>query len=98
MDIKRGIAVSPGVAIGPALALDTEGARIPRRVVEPGLRDTEVQRLRQALAASAVDARAQEQKVSSQLGRQYGAIFAAHALPGGAAPPRRPAGPDTPQC
>ena len=30
MEIKRGIPVSPGVAIGPALVLDTEGFRIPR--------------------------------------------------------------------
>ena len=80
MEIRRGIAVSPGVAIGPALVLDTEGARIPRRAVEPDRRDAEVLRLRQALAAGARAAREQEQKVSAQLGRQYGGIFAAHAL------------------
>ena len=33
MEIKRGIAVSPGVAIGPALVVDTEGLCIPRRSV-----------------------------------------------------------------
>ena len=33
MEIKRGIAVSPGVAIGPALVLDTEGFRIPQRTI-----------------------------------------------------------------
>ena len=37
MEIKRGIAVSPGVAIGPALVLDSEWFRIPQRVrVEDG--------------------------------------------------------------
>ena len=35
MEIKRGIPVSPGVAIGPALVLDTEWFRIPQRSVEP---------------------------------------------------------------
>ena len=35
MEIRRGIAVSPGVAIGPALVLDTEGVRIPHRTVPP---------------------------------------------------------------
>ena len=34
MEIKRGIAVSPGVAIGPALVVDTEGCRIPRRNID----------------------------------------------------------------
>ena len=34
MEIKRGIAVSPGVAIGPALVVDTEGFRIPKRMIE----------------------------------------------------------------
>ena len=33
MEVKRGIAVSPGVAIGPALVLDTEGVRITHRTV-----------------------------------------------------------------
>src|SRR5947207_1022786 len=80
MDIKRGIAVSPGVAIGPALVLDTEGFRIPRRTVELERRDAEVQHLRQGLAAAAAEARTRQEKVSAQIGAQYGAIFGAHAL------------------
>jgi phosphotransferase system enzyme I (PtsI) len=80
MDIKRGIAVSPGVAIGPALVLDTEGFRLTPRTVEPARRDAECARLHQALAAAAAEARAQQQKVSAQLGAQYGAIFGAHSL------------------
>ena len=35
MEIKRGIPVSAGVAIGPALVLDTEFYRIPQRTVDP---------------------------------------------------------------
>ncbi len=80
MDIKRGIAVSPGVAIGPALVLDTEGFRLPHRTVEPARREAEVSRLRGALREAVAEARGQQQKVSAQLGAQYGAIFAAHAL------------------
>ena len=45
MEIKRGIAVSPGVAIGPALVLDTEWFRIPQRIVEPEQVDEEIDRL-----------------------------------------------------
>jgi phosphoenolpyruvate-protein phosphotransferase (PTS system enzyme I) len=80
MDIKRGIAVSPGVAIGPALVLDTEGFRIERRIIEPDRREFEVQRLYRGLAAAAAATRTQQLKVSAQIGSQYGAIFGAHAL------------------
>lgn len=79
MEIKRGIAVSPGVAIGPAMVLDTELFRIPQRFVEGDQLAEEVQRLRQALGAAASEARANQQAVSDKLGRQYGAIFGAHA-------------------
>jgi phosphotransferase system enzyme I (PtsI) len=80
MEIKRGIAVSPGVAIGPALVLDTEWFRIPQRVVEAAQVDDEVARLRQALAEAARETRANQDAVSAKLGPQYGAIFGAHAL------------------
>jgi phosphotransferase system enzyme I (PtsI) len=80
MEIKRGIAVSPGVAIGPALVLDTEGVRIPQRFIALDHQEAEIARLRQALAAASQEARARERMVSEKLGKQYGAIFAAHAL------------------
>src|SRR4051794_37168675 len=80
MEIKRGIAVSPGVAIGPALVLDTEGVRIPVRFIDRPQRQAEVERLRVALKAAVKTARAQQDAVTQKLGRQYGAIFAAHAL------------------
>jgi phosphotransferase system enzyme I (PtsI) len=80
MQIKRGIAVSPGVAIGPALVLDTEGYRIPNRFVERKQRGEELARLRSALRSAAEDAREQEAAISKKLGKQYGAVFAAHAL------------------
>jgi phosphotransferase system enzyme I (PtsI) len=80
MEIKRGSAVSPGVAIGPALVLDTEGVRIPQRSIEPSLAASEVERLHRALARAVEDARENERALSAKLGKQYGAIFAAHAL------------------
>jgi phosphotransferase system enzyme I (PtsI) len=80
MEIKRGIAVSPGIAIGPALVLDAEWFRIPQRVISPSQIDSECQRLRQALAQAAAETRANQEAVSTKLGPQYGAIFAAHAL------------------
>lgn len=80
MEIKRGIAVSPGVAIGPALVVDTEGFRIPRRNIDRAEIDDEIVRLRTALGNSALEAREIQKDISAKLGKQYGAIFAAHAL------------------
>jgi phosphotransferase system enzyme I (PtsI) len=80
MEIKRGIPVSPGVAIGPALVLDTELFRIPHRSVgQDGVKE-EVTRLHQALSAAAAEARQHQEAIAEKLGRQYGAIFGAHAL------------------
>ena len=80
MEIKRGIAVSPGVAIGPALVLDTEGVRIPRRFIPKDQARDEVAKLRAALIAAVAEARANQSAISEKIGKQYGAIFAAHAL------------------
>jgi phosphotransferase system enzyme I (PtsI) len=80
MEIKRGIPVSPGVAIGPALVVETEGIRITRRFIDKAQAQKEVDRLRQALKDAVADARANQDAISEKLGKQYGAIFAAHAL------------------
>jgi phosphotransferase system enzyme I (PtsI) len=80
MEIKRGIAVSPGVAIGPAFVVDTEGLRISRRSIDRGQVTDEITRLRAALAGAALEARETQKDISAKLGKQYGAIFAAHAL------------------
>lgn len=80
MEIKRGIPVSPGVAIGSALVLDTELFRIPKRFIQENGIKEEMARLRQALAASAAEARKNQEAVGEKLGRQYGAVFGAHAL------------------
>jgi phosphotransferase system enzyme I (PtsI) len=80
MEIKRGIPVSPGVAIGPALVLDTELFRIPQRFVDGNRTTEEIQRLRSALTAASREAHENQQTISEKLGRQYGAIFGAHAL------------------
>ena len=57
MEYRYGIAVSPGVAIGPALVLDTEGVLIPHRTVPPGQVEAEVARLNRALDETAASAR-----------------------------------------
>ncbi len=49
MEYKYGTAVSPGVAIGPALVLDSEGVLIPHRTVPRDQVDAEIVRLHDAL-------------------------------------------------
>ena len=48
MEIKKGIAVSPGISIAKSLVIDSEDYRIPRRSIEPSQRMTEIQRARNA--------------------------------------------------
>ena len=55
MQKLQGIAVSPGVAIGEALVMDTEGFRIPRRFVSRDAVDDELERLDKAIPAAAVE-------------------------------------------
>jgi len=75
---KRGIAVSPGVVQGPALVLGLEDFRIPQQFVSVDAVDTEIARLHLALEAAGRDISENEQLAADQLGKQYGAIFAAH--------------------
>ncbi|NBW97371.1 MAG: phosphoenolpyruvate--protein phosphotransferase [Planctomycetia bacterium] len=74
----QGIAVSPGVTIGEALVLDSEGFRIPRRFVERSAVDTELERLKNAVAETAVEIERNRDAVRAELGEQYAAIFQAH--------------------
>jgi len=78
MRTLQGIAVSPGVAIGEALIVDTEGFRIPRRFVMRDAVDDELQRLDNAVDAVGTEIERKRDAVTKQLGEQYGAIFAAH--------------------
>jgi len=80
MFVKRGIAVSPGIVSGPAFVLGTEDFRIPRRLVSIDAVDTEVARFRAALESLCSEISGNEELASERLGKQYGAIFAAHLL------------------
>jgi phosphotransferase system enzyme I (PtsI) len=79
MEVRRGIPVSAGVAIGPALMLDTESFRIPQRFIDKTRVDEEVGRLATALAEAAREARDNQTLINEKIGPQYGAIFGAHA-------------------
>ncbi len=78
MQKLQGIAVSPGVVIGEAFVMDTEGYRIPRRFLARDAVDEELQRLERAFLGAALEIEGHRDAVARELGKQYGAIFEAH--------------------
>src|SRR4051794_24319501 len=77
MEYRYGTAVSPGIAIGPALVLDTEGVRIPNKTVPAEQVDDEIARLREALDAAAAEAKEKRQRYTARFEPAIGNIFAA---------------------
>jgi phosphoenolpyruvate-protein phosphotransferase (PTS system enzyme I) len=78
MQKLQGIAVSPGVAIGESLVMDTEGFRIPRRFVSRDAVEDELERLDKSIAAATAEIAYNRDVISRELGEKYGAIFEAH--------------------
>ena len=80
MEIKRGIPVCPGVAIGPALILDAEGFRIPRVSIPSDQVEAEVRRFADALERASEAAREKSRTLAARLGADIGNIFYGQAL------------------
>ena len=80
MEIKKGIAVSPGVSIGKCLIIDSEDYRIPRRPIEALQRMAEIQRVRNAFreAVRELTALEQAQEQDETSGGRIKDIFAVH--------------------
>jgi phosphoenolpyruvate-protein phosphotransferase (PTS system enzyme I) len=79
MHTLRGIAVSPGIAIGPLRVLDPRGLRPPLRAVSLEAVPAEFDRLDRALELARVEAEAAELEARERIGPQYADILAAHA-------------------
>lgn len=77
MEYRYGNAVSPGIAIGPALVLDSEGVLISHRTVPPEQVDAEVARLHRALDETAEAARQDRERMTARLGPALGNIYGA---------------------
>lgn len=76
----RGIPVSPGVAIGPAVVLGADSFRIPQRFVAIDAIDAEIARFRTALELVCHEIEAHEKLAADTLGAQFAAIFSAHLM------------------
>jgi len=78
MEVKKGIPVSPGVAIAPAVVLDTEEYRISRRIVSPAEIPHEQEHIDLALDAARREVMELRDRTARQLGRETAAIFDFH--------------------
>jgi phosphotransferase system enzyme I (PtsI) len=78
MEIKKGIPVSPGVAIAPAVVLDAEDYRIMQREVALDELTHEKQHIDMALEAARGEVEQLRDQTSERLGRETAAIFDFH--------------------
>ena len=78
MKIKKGIGVSPGVAIAPAVVLDTEEFDIPERHVPVDLAKAELARVRKAAAVSKKEILDLQKRTSRRIGKETASIFDFH--------------------
>jgi phosphoenolpyruvate-protein phosphotransferase (PTS system enzyme I) len=78
MQVLRGLAVSPGIAIGPVVVLDPRGLRLPLRSITVDAVPAELERLDLAFESARIEAARAEAEARSRLGPQYADILAAH--------------------
>jgi phosphotransferase system enzyme I (PtsI) len=79
MQIKRGIPVSPGIAIAEVFLLEAEGVRIPEHFIQTHQVDAEVKRLEKAMDQALEELEALAHQVSEKAGATIAEIFSAHA-------------------
>src|SRR6185503_9932181 len=77
MEIRRGIGVSAGYAIGEALVFDREEYRINRRTIAAREVDGEIERFRKAVQAAAAEIRSQLAAMSKKVRDVAGSILEA---------------------
>lgn len=78
MFIKKGIPVSPGVAISRAVVIDAEDVPVPRRTVPRNLISHEHQRLDQAIEESICDIERLREQATAAVGAKLASIFDYH--------------------
>ncbi|WP_205678819.1 phosphoenolpyruvate--protein phosphotransferase [Aquisphaera insulae] len=79
MQVLRGLAVSPGIAIGPVVVASPVGRRLPPRKIAREAVAAEKARLDRALEAAEVEADQACAEARDRLGPQYADILGAHA-------------------
>ena len=79
MDIRRGIPVSPGIAIGEVFLLEAEGVRISEHFIGAEAGDAELERLRKAMDGAQEELHQLAEQLRSRAGASIAEIFVAHA-------------------
>jgi phosphotransferase system enzyme I (PtsI) len=77
MEIRRGIGVSAGYAIGDAFVFDREEYRISRRAIKPGEEDAEIERFRKAVESAVQEIRSQIEAMPRKVREAAGKIMEA---------------------
>jgi phosphotransferase system enzyme I (PtsI) len=80
MRTLKGIAASPGVAIGRAFLLDSESLSIPQKTIRESAVPKEITRFEDALTKTRAEILGIRDKISQELGKEHGDIFNAHLL------------------
>src|SRR3990167_3772399 len=80
MKTLKGIAASPGVAIGKVLLLDSEEMAIPKREIKDSMVPKEIARFEEALTQTRAEILNIRDKISQEIGKEHGDIFNAHLL------------------
>jgi len=78
--VFRGIAVSPGIAIGKAQVVEVRRPRVKRESLEAARITQELSRLKQALQTSRRQILEIQDRIAKEIGPQYARIFDAHLL------------------
>ncbi|MCG3138749.1 MAG: Phosphoenolpyruvate-protein phosphotransferase [Phycisphaerae bacterium] len=78
MEIRKGIAVSPGMAMAEAIVLDAEDYRIPTRYVEENFVEREKELLERAVEHSIAELKLQRDKLASNYGGETSGILDFH--------------------
>ena len=80
MLVLKGIAASPGVAIGPAVLLPGDNFAVSRQYIEPAEVKTELQKMLHAMQKTLDELDSCEKKVLSTLGAEYANLMSTHKL------------------
>jgi phosphoenolpyruvate-protein phosphotransferase (PTS system enzyme I) len=78
MEIRKGIGVSPGVAICTAVVLDAEDLLVPRRQIAAADVPAEIERFNHAVAASLQELTQLRESTAEKHGKEIAAIFDFH--------------------
>lgn len=76
----KGIAASPGIAIGKAFVLDSEDYSIPKRTIRESMIPKEITQFEDALTRTRAEILSIRDKISKEIGKEHGDIFNAHLL------------------